>query len=119
MDPRFKLDWFKALEWPQDWQKQARRAVVNYWERNYKPKGNSQANDQIESETADCPNQSSVSVRGSMFEEMYAQRMKNYQKSEDELVQYLAEPVVNMACMPKNGILGWWKVNLSFDSELL
>lgn len=111
MDPRFKLDWYKALEWPPEWQKQAKRAVINFWEKNYKPSTNSQDNELSNSSSQQCSNQSLVAVRGSMFDEMYLEKMKKYQKSEDQLSQYLAEPVANIKNLTSKGSLGWWEVN--------
>lgn len=109
MDPRLKLDWYKAIEWETAWQEQARKALLNFWELNYKNKsdGTSEENDPSPGNSS---NQDKVLVHADLFEKMLEEKMREFQKPEDELKQYLSEPVVAAKSLFNGGVLLWWKV---------
>lgn len=111
MDPRLKMDWYKAIEWEEAWQEQAKQDLLNFWELHYKNRVD--VNDDRNFSDPEKRADEDTEERD-LFEKMLEEKMKNFQTPEDELKQYLSEPVVAAKSVSVGGVLLWWKVIVIF-----
>jgi hAT family C-terminal dimerisation region len=93
LDPRCKLDWYKALKFRAEILKKYKSAATDVWTLVYKPNGSSVGAD---SESTN----------------IFAKHMSKLRKVDDrdELQIYLAEKVVPSDVV-KRGALDWWKIH--------
>ncbi|CAG7720964.1 unnamed protein product, partial [Allacma fusca] len=105
LDPRCKLEFYKAAHWKKDWIDSSKKMVTDVWKSNYK--GIDQPND-LEL-VSDQP-----STSGSIFENMFGSSNANKKTIEDDLTRYLGSKTVHPDMLKKeltgiDGALGWWK----------
>jgi hypothetical protein len=115
MDPRYKLEWYKATGWNRGWIESCRKIITNLWNSRYKPVGSGgESGPSLIPQGADQSQEEGIN-----FEAMFQIQMQKIRKStqDDELKRYLSETVVGPEVLDRDksgidGALGWWKVSV-------
>lgn len=103
------MDWYKALEWNSESQANAKKLVNKLWSASYKhspknlPTTSSTSSLEVPSTSH---SKSQVDRTEDLFKNLFTDKMKKFQTTDDELKRYLGEPVEEA----NDGALQWWNV---------
>jgi len=101
LDPKYKLDWYKATGWPSDWIKLCEEKMSEEWTMYKSSHSDSQ------------PSQEFAVEPDHFLGKLYLTQMSHALSAQhgDELQRYLNENIACAQIFKEKGSLGWWAVS--------